>query len=244
VATWKQLDRSIISCGRCPRLRTHCQTIARVKRAAYADEQYWGKPIPNLAAADLSSVRLLIVGLAPAAHGGNRTGRVFTGDRSGDFLFRAMYETRFASQPTSVRSGDGLELIGCAITAVCHCAPPDNKPLPQELANCRDFLDETVTLLPEMRGVLALGKIAFDASVRLLDRLGWKMGKPLPRFGHAAVVWSDKRERFVIGSYHPSQQNTFTGRLTAGMLREVFRAAGKLINEPCGGRVAGKSKEI
>jgi uracil-DNA glycosylase family 4 len=211
--------------------------VARVKRAAFAAEDYWGRPIPNwAAAADLSSVRLLIVGLAPAAHGGNRTGRVFTGDRSGDFLFAAMHETGFASQPTSVRRGDGLELIGCAITAVCHCAPPDNKPTPQEIESCRGFLDDTAALLPDVRGVLGLGKIAFDASVRMLDRSGYGIAGPRPKFGHGAVAWPDNHGRFVIGSYHPSQQNTFTGRLTREMLRAVFRTARELINKSAGGR--------
>jgi uracil-DNA glycosylase family 4 len=224
--TWNGLNRAIVGCERCERLRDHCRRMAEVKRASFANETYWGRPIPNWAAADLSAVRVLIMGLAPAAHGGNRTGRVFTGDRSGDFLFRAMYETGFANQPTSRHKGDGLELIGCAITAVCHCAPPDNKPNPVEIENCRGFLDQTLAALPALRGIVALGKIGFDASVRLLERSGYAMPRrPAARFAHGAVAWSDNRERFVIGSYHPSQQNTFTGRLTAAMLREVFEAA-------------------
>jgi uracil-DNA glycosylase len=223
--TWKGLNRTIVTCQRCARLRAHCQTVAREKRAAFVNEVYWGRPIPNLAAGDLASVRLLIVGLAPAAHGGNRTGRVFTGDRSGDFLFRAMYETGFCNQPTSRHRADGLELIGCAITAVCHCAPPDNKPTPAEVANCRGFLDDTLALLPAVRGVVALGKIAWDASVRLLERSGHPMERPAPAFGHGAIARSPTGGRFIIGSYHPSQQNTFTGRLTPAMLRDVFQTA-------------------
>jgi uracil-DNA glycosylase family 4 len=169
------------------------------------------------------------MGLAPAAHGGNRTGRVFTGDRSGDFLFRAMYETGFCNQPTSRCKGDGLELVDCAISAVCHCAPPENKPLPDEVENCRGFLDDTLRLLPELRGIVALGKIAFDASVRMLERAGHAMPRrPVARFGHGAVAWSVDGRRFVIGSYHPSQQNTFTGRLTPAMLRDVFETARRL----------------
>jgi len=200
--------------------------MAEVKRAAFINETYWGRPIPNWAAKDLKAVRILIVGLAPAAHGGNRTGRVFTGDRSGDFLFRAMYETGFCNQPTSRSKGDGLELIDCAITATAHCAPPGNKPTPAEIGNCRGFLDETLRLLPGVRGLVALGRIAFDASVRMLERAGYVMPRgTVGRFGHGAVVWSDNRERFVIGSYHPSQQNTFTGRLTPAMLRRVFETA-------------------
>jgi uracil-DNA glycosylase family 4 len=224
--TWNGLNRAIVACERCERLVGHCRRMAEVKRAAFINETYWGRPIPNWAARDLKSVRILIVGLAPAAHGGNRTGRVFTGDRSGDFLFRAMYETGFCNQPTSRCKGDGLELIGCAITAVAHCAPPKNKPTPAEIGNCRAFLDETLRLLPGVRGLVALGKIGFDASVRMLERCGHAMPRgAVSKFAHGAVVWSDNRERFVIGSYHPSQQNTFTGRLTPEMLRTVFETA-------------------
>jgi uracil-DNA glycosylase len=157
-----------------------------------------------------------------------------------------MYETGFASQATSVRKGDGLELIDCAITGVCHCAPPDNKPTPAEMGNCRDYLDETAALLPGVRGIVALGGIAFNASLRLLQRAGWPMPRPAAKFGHGAIAWSlprgpdnpatptpesDVRRRFVIGSYHPSQQNTFTGRLTLVMFRQIFEAARKLIND-------------
>jgi uracil-DNA glycosylase family 4 len=224
--TWAGLNQAIVACERCERLVTHCRRMAEVKRASFANETYWGRPIPNWAAKDLKSVRILIVGLAPAAHGGNRTGRVFTGDRSGDFLFRAMYETGFCNQPTSRCKGDGLELIECAITAVAHCAPPENKPSPEEVGNCRAFLDDTLRLLPGARGVVALGKIAFDASVRMLERAGGAMPRGAAgKFGHGVVAWSDNRERFVIGSYHPSQQNTFTGRLTPAMLRSVFETA-------------------
>jgi uracil-DNA glycosylase family 4 len=235
--TWKSLNRAIVTCQRCPRLREHCQNMARVKRAAFADQTYWGKPVPNWAASDVASVRLLIVGLAPAAHGANRTGRMFTGDRSGDFLFQAMCEAGLASQPTSTATGDGLELIGCAITATCHCAPPDNKPSPTEIASCQGYLDETLAALPNVRGLVALGQIGWAASMRLLDRSGWRMPRPaIARFGHGAVAWSDNRGRFVIGSYHPSQQNTFTGRLTAAMLRQIFRKAGELANDRAAAR--------
>ena len=243
--TWNGLNRAIVSCERCERLRDHCRRMAEVKRASFANETYWGRPIPNWAAADLATVRILIVGLAPAAHGGNRTGRVFTGDRSGDFLFRAMYETGFANQPTSRHKDDGLELIGCAITATCHCAPPDNKPTPVEIGNCSGFLDRTLAALPALRGVVALGKIGFDASVRLLERAGHAMPRrPAARFAHGAVAWSDNRGRFVIGSYHPSQQNTFTGRLTPGMLRDVFEAARESAGIEPGGRARGDRRLI
>jgi uracil-DNA glycosylase family 4 len=227
---WNALNQKIVTCTRCPRLRQHCQNIAHVRRAAYAQQQYWGKPVPNLAPPDLSSVRLLIVGLAPGAHGANRTGRLFTGDRSGDFLFRAMHQTGFVSQPTSVAAGDGLELIACAITGICHCAPPDNKPTNLEIANCQGFLDQTLALLEGVRGVVALGKLAFEASVAMLERAGHPMGRPRPKFAHAAVAWSDNHDRFLIASYHPSQQNTFTGKLTPAMLRAVFRKAKRFIN--------------
>ena len=201
--------------------------------------------MPNWAASDVTSVRLLIVGLAPAAHGANRTGRMFTGDRSGDFLFRAMHEAGLASQPTSIARGDGLELLGCAITATCHCAPPDNKPAPAEIANCQGYLDDTLAALLHVRGLIALGRIGWDASLRLLERSGWRMHRPArARFGHGAIAWSDNRERFVIGSYHPSQQNTFTGRLTPAMLRRVLRQARELADSgiregepPCEPRV-------
>jgi uracil-DNA glycosylase family 4 len=235
-SAWPKLDRAIVACRRCPRLREHCADVARVKRTAYAEQRYWGRPVPNFGpAVDPAAARLLIVGLAPGAHGANRTGRVFTGDRSGDFLFRAMHEAGFASQPTSIRRDDGLELIDCAITAVCHCAPPDNKPTPVEIGNCQAFLDQTAATLTSLRGLLALGKIAWDASVRLLERAGHPLPRrPAPKFGHGAVAWSDNGQRFLIGSYHPSQQNTFTGVLTPAMLREVFETARGLINEGTG----------
>jgi uracil-DNA glycosylase family 4 len=231
VATWTQLNRSITTCNLCPRLREYCKTTARIKRASFADDKYWARPVPNWAAPAIASVRLLIVGLAPAAHGANRTGRMFTGDRSGDFLFRALHEAGLASQPTSLARNDGLELIACAITATCHCAPPGNKPTPTEIANCQGYLDDTLAALPTVRGLIALGRIGWDASFRLLNRAGHPMPRPAAApFGHGAIAWSDNREKFVIGSYHPSQQNTFTGRLTQTMLRDVLRRANDLSN--------------
>jgi uracil-DNA glycosylase len=213
-------------------LREHCTAIAKIKRAAFREDTYWAKPIPNLGD---PAGRLLILGLAPAAHGANRTGRMFTGDRSGDFLFAAMHAEGFASQPTSKTQGDGLELIDCVITAAAHCAPPGNKPLPEELANCRQFLDQTIAAMPVLHrgagGILALGKIAFDAAIALYKRRAWLpvIAPPVPRtprpaFAHGALFHFPAAP-FLLATYHPSQQNTFTGKLTQPMLRAVFQTA-------------------
>lgn len=222
---WEKLQRNIIHCERCPRLREYCQHIAAEKRAAFRNETYWGKPLPNLGN---PKGRLLIVGLAPAAHGGNRTGRMFTGDRSGDFLFHALYDTGFASQPTSTRPGDGLELIDAAMTAVGHCAPPGNKPLPIEIENCSEYLQRTFDLMPNLRGVVALGKIGFDGCLRLYRSRGWLPAGPRPAFGHG-VLHRFPNAPFLLGCFHPSQQNTFTGKLTPRMIRQVFSHARRLI---------------
>jgi uracil-DNA glycosylase len=222
---WAQLQHDIVTCTRCPRLRQHCETVAAEKRAAFRDWEYWGRPLPNLGD---PSARLLVVGLAPAAHGGNRTGRMFTGDRSADFLFRAMYETGFANQPTSIHKDDGLRLIDAAITGVAHCAPPANKPTPLELATCSTFLDRTVDLMPNLRCVFALGRIAFDACLRLYRSRGWLPAGARPAFGHGgAYAFPDAPA--LIASFHPSQQNTFTGRLTPRMMREAFLAARRVV---------------
>jgi uracil-DNA glycosylase len=221
---WKQLNREIVACERCPRLRTYCAEVAAVRRAAFRDWDYWGRPVPNFG--DFSA-QLLIVGLAPAAHGGNRTGRVFTGDRSGDWLYRALFKAGFANQPESVSRDDGLMLTNCAITAVCHCAPPDNKPLPQEERNCRGWLTTTVDLLP-VRVMLALGQIGWRAALVQAVERGWHVGR-LPKFGHGAKV-PLAGDRWLLGSYHPSQQNTFTGRLTEPMFDAVFAAAREILD--------------
>jgi uracil-DNA glycosylase len=221
---WDRINRDIAACEACPRLREHCAEVAERKRAAYRHEVYWGRPVENFGH---PSARLLILGLAPGAHGANRTGRMFTGDRSGNFLFCAMFETGFASQAGSSNREDGLHLIDAAITAAAHCAPPGNKPEPGELAACRGFLDRTVEAMPAIRdgrgGVLALGQIAFGAALELYVRRGWLMEgvRPRPKFGHG-VVHELGRGPFLMGSYHPSQQNTFTGKLTQEMLRGVF----------------------
>ncbi len=217
---WQQLNQQITNCEACPRLREYCQQVAAVKRRAYLDWTYWGKPVPNFGD---SNAALLIVGLAPAAHGGNRTGRMFTGDRSGDWLYRALYRAGLANQPQAVSAGDGLELTRCAITAVCHCAPPDNKPAREELAACHLWLEQTLDLLPA-RVFVALGSIAFSRMIDEARRRGWFTDKKRPRFSHGASVrLADGR--LLIGSYHPSQQNTFTGRLTEAMLDAVFGQA-------------------
>jgi uracil-DNA glycosylase family 4 len=208
------LERKIVACNLCPRLRDYCREIARVKRRAYRDQVYWGKPVPSFGDPE---ARVLIVGLAPGAHGANRTGRMFTGDKSGEFLYRALFETGFASQPTSLARDDGLELTGAYISASAHCAPPDNKPTREELLNCRPYLERELKLLKNLRVVVALGRIAFDTYLSIIGRRA--------KFGHNAVHGFSP---ILIGSYHPSQQNTSTGKLTAPMLREVFEQARKL----------------
>ncbi len=221
--TWNSLNRRIIGCERCPRLREYCRQVAAQKRRAYQDWQYWGKPVPNFGDPQAT---LLIVGLAPAAHGANRTGRMFTGDRSGDWLYRALFRAGFASQPTATDRKDGLALTGCAITAVAHCAPPANKPATEELEHCSDWLQTTVDLLP-VRVLLALGHIAWRAVLKETRRRGWYEGRN-PKFSHAGRV-ALAGQRWLLGSYHPSQQNTFTGRLTEPMLDQVFHEAGRLL---------------
>jgi uracil-DNA glycosylase family 4 len=224
MSQWERLNRQIVACERCPRLRDYCRRVAEIKRRAFQDCDYWGRPVPNFGD---PRARLLIVGLAPAAHGANRTGRMFTGDRSGQWLYRALHKAGFASQAESVAPGDGLALVECAITAVCHCAPPDNKPARDEIDNCRDWLRHTTDLLP-VRVFLALGQIAWRGVVELAQRRGWYNGR-LPKFGHGAVVQLAEG-RSLLGSYHPSQQNTFTGRLTEVMLDDVFAEARRLLS--------------
>jgi uracil-DNA glycosylase len=200
--------------------------VARDKRAAFRDEEYWGRPVPGFGD---PKARLLVVGLAPAAHGGNRTGRVFTGDRSGDWLFGALYRTGFANQPTSVRRDDGLELRDAYIAAAVRCAPPSNRPTPEERDRCLPYLARELELLQRVRVILALGQFAYDAAGRVLAATGSPLPVPRPRFGHGVEVRSARA--VVLCCYHPSQQNTFTGKLTEAMLDEIFSRARALSNE-------------
>ena len=226
------VHHAIVSCERCPRLRRYCERIAREKKRAYRDDTYWGRPVPGFGDVD---ARLLIVGLAPAAHGANRTGRVFTGDGvggSGDFLMSALHRTAFASIPTSRHVDDGLELRDAFIAAAVRCAPPDNTPLPEEIARCLDHLDAEIAHLRRVKVVVALGKIGFDAWLQLLRRRGIAP-RPRPVFGHGEVARIDTGTTglpsILVGCYHPSRQNTNTGKLTARMMESVFRRAKRLL---------------
>lgn len=223
----KRIQQTIIDCNRCVRLRSYCQRIAREKRRAYRDDTYWGRPVPGFGD---PAAHLLIVGLAPAAHGANRTGRVFTGDGvggSGDFLMAALHRAGFANMPTSRHPDDGLALQDAWIAAAVRCAPPDNKPTPEEVANCLPHLEAEIGALPNVRVVVALGKIGFDAYLRLLKQQGI-VPRPRPVFGHAEASALPNGQT-LIGCYHPSRQNTNTGKLTAAMMNEVFRKARRLL---------------
>jgi uracil-DNA glycosylase family 4 len=215
----RQLHEQVVTCVRCERLRTYCGEVAVTKRRAYLEHDYWGKPVPGFGD---PAARLWIIGLAPAAHGGNRTGRVFTGDRSGDFLFAALHRSGYANQPRAVSRADGLELRDCYISATARCAPPANKPSRDEVANCAGYLDEEWRLLRGKRVILALGGIAWDASIALALRNGCEIPRPRTAFGHGARLQLCTGLT-LIGSYHVSQQNTFTGRLTNKMFDEVLQ---------------------
>jgi uracil-DNA glycosylase family 4 len=227
----------VVACARCARLRTYCQRIAAEKKAAHRDDTYWGKPVPGFGD---PAARLLIVGLAPAAHGANRTGRVFTGDGSGDFLMSALHRTGFANIPTSRRADDGLALSDAYILAAVRCAPPDNKPTPDEIATCRRHMVAEIGALPGVRVVVALGKIGFDAYLAYLAESRGVAPRPRPAFGHGSrtdfapglAPGLEPRLPVLLGSYHPSRQNTNTGKLTAEMLESVFRKARQIIESP------------
>lgn len=212
-----ELNEELVACRQCPRLVEWRELVARDRKASYRDDEYWGRPAPNFG--DPEATRL-IVGLAPAAHGANRTGRMFTGDRSGDFLYAALHRVGIANQPTSTTVDDGLQLNGVIITAAVHCAPPANKPTPSEIASCNSYLDRLITSR-RWDAILCLGGLAWNATYDALRRLYGDIG-PRPKFGHgASATLRDGTE--LIGSYHPSQQNTFTGRLTEPMLDDVLR---------------------
>lgn len=225
-----RLDARISRCRRCPRLVAWREQVAREKRAAFAHEDYWGRPVPGFGPAD---ARILVVGLAPAAHGANRTGRIFTGDRSGDWLFAAMHRVGLANQPLSVDADDGLELYDTRVLSAVRCAPPANKPTPEERDTCAPWLDRELAILgPSVRVVLALGGFGWEAALRALDDGGWAVPRPRPRFGHAAEVLVPRPARsrrlsdvVLLGCFHPSQQNTFTGRLTEPMTDAVLGRA-------------------
>jgi uracil-DNA glycosylase len=224
------LNRQIVACEQCPRLRTYGREVARVKRRAYLDWEYWGKPVPGFGD---PQARVLLIGLAPGAHGAHRTGRMFTGDRSGDFLYRALHETGFASQAESRSRQDGLGLQGAYITAAGRCAPPDNRPLPKELGRCRPYLERELDLLKEVRVVVALGGVAFRTYLSILRDRGAIPSLAAYPFGHHRVYHFTAEPLMpglpvLIASYHPSQQNTSTGKLTAVMLRRVFEQARRL----------------
>jgi uracil-DNA glycosylase family 4 len=222
-----QLNQELVACERCPRLRDHCERIAREKRRAYLDWDYWGRPVPGFGD---PGGRVLILGLAPGAHGSNRTGRMFTGDGSGNFLYPVLHRAGFASQSASRHRDDGLELNDAYITAVVRCAPPDNKPSPGEIANCATFLDRELDGLKNIRVVVALGRIAFDAYLRYLKRRGLVASKNRYAFGHGAR-YRMPDGRILLASYHPSQQNTQTGKLTQRMLQKVFLQAARLARQ-------------
>lgn len=221
-------NEAIVACRNCPRLISWCEEVARVRKAAYRDQTYWGKPVPGFGDAN---ARLLIVGLAPGAHGANRTGRMFTGDRSGDWLYRALYRAGFANQPASTDRSDGLTLRDAYISAVVRCAPPGNKPLPDERDACIGYLEKDLALLAGIRVIVALGKFAWDGVLRTLTTQG-HIATNKVEFGHG--VEQRTGPYTVLGSYHPSQQNTFTGKLTEPMLDAIFSRARRILTSKQG----------
>jgi uracil-DNA glycosylase len=224
-ASWlDRLNHEVVGCNRCPRLVVYREQVAREKRRAYRDCEYWGRPVPGFGDCN---ARVLVLGLAPGAHGSNRTGRPFTGDASGKFMYPVLCETGFANQPNATHCDDGLELKGLYITAAVRCAPPDNKPLPQELANCAPYLDREMDGLKNLKVVVALGKIGFDAYLNYLKRKGQIAGKKLYVFQHGAK-YEMPDGKVLLASYHPSNQNTQTGKLTRPMFVRIFEEAAQL----------------
>jgi len=225
------LNRQIVACHKCPRLVEYRTHVALVKRRAYLDSEYWAKPVPGFGD---PHARLLLIGLAPGAHGANRTGRVFTGDSSGVFLYKTMYETGFASQPTSASRDDGLTLIDAYISAAVRCAPPGNKPLPEEMRNCRPYLEKELELLHNLKIVVALGRLAFDVYLTILRDLGKIARRSDFVFGHNKEHRTGPGQPVLISSFHPSQQNTSTGKLTDAMFRAVFLRAQRILDRERG----------
>jgi uracil-DNA glycosylase family 4 len=223
---FQELERKVVECRRCPRLVEWRERIAVEKVRRFKTEEYWGRPVPAFGSPEAG---LIIIGLAPAAHGGNRTGRIFTGDRSGDWLYEALYQFGFASQPVSTDRNDGLALHNCLITAVLRCAPPNNKPLPEEIVNCRDYLRRELLLTRSKRVIVALGQIAFRSFVQTWRETGRELTDQKLNFGHG-LEWI-LPGCVLISSYHPSQQNTQTGRLTRPMFHKIFRRARKILDE-------------
>ncbi len=219
------LNKEVVGCGLCPRLVAHRQKVAQEKRRAYLDWEYWGKPVPGFGD---PNARVLILGLAPGAHGSNRTGRPFTGDASGYFMYPVLHRTGFANQPNGTHRGDGLELKDAYITAAVRCAPPDNKPTPQEIVACSPYLDREIECLKNIKVVVALGRIGFEAYLNYLKRRGLLTSKAPYPFGHAAQ-YRMADGKILLASYHPSNQNTQTGKLTEKMFTEIFRTAARLI---------------
>ena len=243
-AELRALERDVTRCRKCPRLVAWREQVAREKRRAFAEEEYWGRPVPGWGDPE---ARLLVLGLAPAAHGGNRTGRAFTGDESGRWLYRALWRSGFANQPDSERKGDGLELRDCFVTAAVRCAPPANRPTTAERDNCRPWLEAELDRLPRIAVVVALGGFAFDNALRVWRARGFAAPKPRPAFGHGREVQlglasggatdsgtAEPRAPLLLASYHPSQQNTFTGVLTEAMLDAIFARAREILDESRG----------
>ncbi len=222
----QELQREIIACSKCPRLVSWRQRVAREKIKRFQHWEYWGKPNPGFGD---PRAQLLLVGLAPAAHGGNRTGRMFTGDRSGDWLYKTLHKFGFANQPSSVSRNDGLTLNDCYITATCRCAPPQNKLKPSEIRNCRPYLLKELNLLKDVRVIVGLGKVGFDSVVNCFHELRWASFEKKPHFGHGVECMLTERVT-LLGSFHPSQQNTFTGRLTQRMFDSVFQHAKRILS--------------
>jgi uracil-DNA glycosylase family 4 len=226
----ERIERDVVRCTRCPQLRAYAAEIAREKKRAYRDCSYWGKPVPGFGPAD---ARLVLVGLAPGAHGSNRTGRPFTGDASGDFLYPALFRAGFASRPNAVDRDDGLELYDCFITAAARCAPPGNKPTPQELNNCFEYLLWEFDALPRLRVAVGLGAIGFAAILKVLRERGFALDPAKPQFAHGARVEATNgtRRLLALASYHPSRQNTNTGVLTKAMFDAIFKTARDVLKE-------------